>query len=436
MVALNFPKLSEYDPVTKAEGALDPIGLYTIADRLALRLVPGIRERMSHPRFLTAMVAGHVITSLFDEDELAVDSQTPPYLVYEWHAVEGIFRKRGDDPALKGLPGVLKIKDCIRNRTPLSASRYLKTASVFGFHGIYRVLADNLDIIRNGFLGENGYALLEIWEKEQGLYGYHGGNHGPGEKRRSQIHGAVQEAMAKGVVCRSWSWDGWSFFSDHLFPNEIAEQEKEMLQGFFAKNGDGSRAEVIRFLVSKQGLSIFSKDFTEKAFHAALEDRATPETRLLLEAIEIYERFSRLLQDAFEDCLAVMTEKRGPTGPALLAKTEGCRNACQQVPEIFQEISDRLKEYELALRFTESFGSLSEKSGPEDWTRALLEHHIRVQRRKPPNGKNPWFERLDDGSVVVRAGYRKDEGGHHDGSYVNAYRTRPLLSFLSDLKMV
>ncbi len=436
MVGINLPKLSEYDPVTRAEGALDPLGLYTIADRLALRLVPGIRERMSHPRFLTAMVSGHVITSLFDEDELAADKQTPPYLVFEWHAVEGIVRKKGDDPTLKGLPGVLKVKDCIQNRIPISAARYLKTASVFGFHGIYRALADNLDIIRNGFLGENGYALLETWEKEQGLYGYHGGNHGPGEKRRSQIHSAVQEAMAKGAVCRSWSWDGWSFFSDHLFPNEIPEQEKKILQGFFAKDGHGSRAEVVRFLVSKEGHSIFSKDSSEKHFHAALKAQATAETRRLLETIEIYERFSRLLQDAFEDCLEVMTEKRGPAGLEILSKTEGCRKACQQVPEIFQEISDRLGQYELALRFADSFGSLSEKSGAEDWTRVMLEHHIKVQRRKPPNGKNPWFERMDDGSVVVRAGYRRDEGGRHNGSYVNAYRTRPLLSFLTDLKMV
>lgn len=76
MTGFHLPKLSEYDPVTSAEGALDPLGLYAIADSLAVRLVPGIRERMSHPRFLTAIAVGNVITRLYDDDVLAADGQS------------------------------------------------------------------------------------------------------------------------------------------------------------------------------------------------------------------------------------------------------------------------------------------------------------------------------------------------------------------------
>jgi hypothetical protein len=49
------PLLSEADPKQSQEGSIDPLGTYPIADALAVRLAPGVRERQSRPRFLTAM---------------------------------------------------------------------------------------------------------------------------------------------------------------------------------------------------------------------------------------------------------------------------------------------------------------------------------------------------------------------------------------------
>lgn len=84
---LRIPFLSEYDPATSAEGALDPLGLYAIADSLARRLVPGVRERMSRPRFLTTMAVGAFLTRGFDEGIVAKDGESEPSMVYEWHVV-------------------------------------------------------------------------------------------------------------------------------------------------------------------------------------------------------------------------------------------------------------------------------------------------------------------------------------------------------------
>ena len=42
----NLPFLTVYDPIGTSEGSLDPLGLYLIADQLAMKLVPGVRERM------------------------------------------------------------------------------------------------------------------------------------------------------------------------------------------------------------------------------------------------------------------------------------------------------------------------------------------------------------------------------------------------------
>ncbi len=52
---MTFPFLTSYDPPGTSEGTLDPLGLYQIADQLAMQLVPAVRERMQQIRFLTAM---------------------------------------------------------------------------------------------------------------------------------------------------------------------------------------------------------------------------------------------------------------------------------------------------------------------------------------------------------------------------------------------
>ena len=435
MTGINSPKLTDYDPVSSAEGALDPLGLYAIADNLAIKLVPGIRERMLHPRFLTAIAVGAAITRDFDEEILAADGQSEPYMVYEWHAVEGLVRQC-DDVGLSGLPGILKTRDCIKQGLKLSASRYLKTASVFGFHGVYRLLAGNLNIVRDGLLGDNGYELLSTWETEQHLPGFSNVNNGAGFSYKTQIQSAIKDAIQKGHVDRTATWQGWTFFGDHLFPNKIQEKERALLTRMLSASGETSRNEVLRFLVSNKGQSSFNESWSEKNFHQALFSGATEETKRLLKAIQSYEAFSRLLQDAFDDCLVAMTNKRARIYPKELSELEGCADAIKKIPKIFDAVADQIEPYGQLGRYLLNFNVFSEKTSAVEWTNQLLEHHIKVQRNKPPNGKNPWFDRYDDGSVAIHAGYRRDEGGRHDDSYVHMYRTNSLWSFAQDLEMI
>ena len=138
-MSYSLPYLSTYDPATSSEGSLDPLGLYLIADRLATKLVPGVRERMSHPRYLTAMAVGAHICSPIRE-EYDIDGVTPAYQVYEWHIVEGFVSKylRDAPDQIQGLPGIQKGAEAFQNNLPLRHNRYLKTPNVFGFHGVYR----------------------------------------------------------------------------------------------------------------------------------------------------------------------------------------------------------------------------------------------------------------------------------------------------------
>ncbi|CAD71598.1 MAG TPA: hypothetical protein DDX19_11585 [Rhodopirellula baltica] len=100
-----MPRLSEADPAESAEGSIDPLGMYPIADALASRMVPGVRERQTLPRFLTTIAVSLSLCSVFDEDTVADDGVSEPWQVFEWYVVEGLARATSDPKLLRGLPG-------------------------------------------------------------------------------------------------------------------------------------------------------------------------------------------------------------------------------------------------------------------------------------------------------------------------------------------
>ena len=155
-----LPLLSQYDPAERAEGSIDPLGTYAIADAMAVRLAPGVRERQGSPRFLTAIAVSLAVCETFDDGVLAADGESPPWQVFEWYVVEGLVRTLRDEAELRGLPGREKARRALEEGVPLSRDRYLKTASVFGYHGVYRVLARELGIEAAGRLGGRGRPAL------------------------------------------------------------------------------------------------------------------------------------------------------------------------------------------------------------------------------------------------------------------------------------
>ena len=91
-LGLQLPHLSSYDPGLAGEGSLDPLGLASIADKLAEEVLPSVTARMSRIRFLTATAVATRVTEPFS-DELASDGVTPPYLAFEWLLVEALARR-------------------------------------------------------------------------------------------------------------------------------------------------------------------------------------------------------------------------------------------------------------------------------------------------------------------------------------------------------
>jgi hypothetical protein len=431
-----LPLLSDEDKFETSEGGLDPLGLVQVAEALAVRLVPGVRERMSHPRYLTAMAVGMEVCRRFPEETVARDGISSPWLVFEWIAVEGFVRTAEGRDSFK-LPGSDKAASALRERMPLSAVRYLKTPNVFGFHGVYRGLARDLDIDSSGRLGETGYDLLTAWAKEQKLDGFTGTAGGHGADLCNLLYWAVRESLEAGLVKRGDSWPHWRFFREHLSPHQVGLREAKVLEDALFAEGAGYRGAVLRFLVSDRGRSVFEKTQSERSFHAALRNSTDPEFGILLDAIASYETFSRICQDAFDDVLMEMTRRGGTkVTPRDLGTIETVRIACKRLPEIFNELLERLEPFGKTGRFADTFAPLAERTDAASWAERLLEHHVAIQRRKPPVGKSPWFERFGDGDAIIRPLYRREQPGRRDDSYLHAYRTGPLYTFMRDLHLI
>ena len=71
VATVTLPFLTSYDPPGASEGTLDPLGLYQIADQLAVLLVPAVRERMQRIRFLSAMAVGALVTEGLEDNRAA-----------------------------------------------------------------------------------------------------------------------------------------------------------------------------------------------------------------------------------------------------------------------------------------------------------------------------------------------------------------------------
>lgn len=428
-----LPSLTAYQTLENSQGTLDPLGLYSIADRLATRLAPDLRERMKHPRYLTAIAVGAVICSGFDEDELSIDELSPPWQVYEWYVASGLvkrFEKEATNQLL-GLPGREKTTRAMKEGVPLSAIRYLKTPTVFGFHGVYRTLAKGIGLIDGNQIGDFGAELVDRWQKEQSLDGFRIGISGTaGNEFRKKMEEAVRAGLKAGAVAKPWTWEFYNRLADSLAPKSPGKEEAALLYNRLLAGETASRAELIDFLLSPNGQEMI-KTGSEKSIHTAFL-KLSPECKPLLLAIQSYETVCRLLYNAFYEILQWMEKNQSKANITQLATLHYVQKACYELPIAFSETGRLLEPFTFeAALFSENFTHLQESYHAADWVKLLFEYHFRVQKSKPPNGKAPWV--LEHSSNVyllntsmVGAGELKDE-------YVHQYRSYALQSFLKDL---
>lgn len=424
------------DPETQGEGSIDPLGLATLADRLADWIVPGMTARMWRPRFLTAIAATSLIVEPFAE-ALASDNITPPWLVIEWHYVEAFAAVREGEDGLRRVPGIDKGRRALRDGVPMSADRYLKTPKVFGFHGVYKRLARHVDVVDDELgLGENGYRLLRAWEAEQGLSGFADREwlDGDAAKLRKTLRDAVRAGLEASQTTRRGQWPGAAFFVEHLAPHRAGRREAEILRQLLIDPAAETRGEIFRLLRELAVREQFREQGSERTAAKALQARGSKELRRRVEAIEAYESFARPVQEGWDRLRALATLRRPSViRPADVSHDQRVTEIASGLRETIERARDGLAESPIEGQFELLARRFGDVRTGADLFAVLWEHHRDVQRGKPPEGKRPWFEETADGALVVRPPYRLEEASVRE-EFVHPYRLSSVASFIDDLE--
>ena len=434
-VSIQLPRQSELDTKLSNDGSIDPLALYPISENLATLLCPGVRERMKNPRFLTLMAVSYAVCSDFEDGAVANDDiASPPWQVFEWYVVEGLVRSMQESEDLAGLPGRDKAVRTVEMDLGLSAKRYLKVASVFGFHGVYRPLAKALGIDIAGRLGEFGRELLDVWQSDNELPGFLGGSQGAGAKFRERLKGAVADGLERGEVAHKKNWREWEHFRTYLSHKKMSPREARLICDRLIATDTTYMKPVLEFLMSPTGQDIAAKDYpSERFFHESLIRSAGTELTHLLDAIMSYEVFSRLLQNAFDESLRTLCDARRGVKFKEISCLRAVEDGATRIPTAFKVAAEKIAQFNLPIanRFCETFRGFETSMSPLDWSRFLFEHHTDVQKRKPPHGKFPWA--LCDTSkdtLHIQTNYIRDYAPRFDGAYVSFYRMNSLQSFL------
>lgn len=429
----SLPYLSQFDPPQQSEGSLDPLGLYSIADALGVRLAPGIRERQTTPRYLTLSLVGMVACGEINSS-LSDSKGLPSWLVYEWLIVESLVRQLRGTPELQGVPGREKVLATVDASDVVCSRNYLKTPSVFGFHGIYRVLGVKAGLFdAEGHPLDLGYRILSAWQAEQGLEGFLDGNGAGRDLRRS-----FEKAVRRGIDvehCIDLGSEARRLIAAHLHPRRAGPKESDALWSALTHN-DAMRGEYALKLISPDGQEAWQQaKGDESKYHMWLIDQVSPSMTQLLKAIRSYERLARLLNDAFDEMRWSMTEERQPVSVEKLGLGYAVALASREYLTAYADAVIQLGEVDpgLRMRVERAFLRLGEANSPTAFAAKLLEHHASIQKAKPPNGKRAWFDRFGDERVAIRPAYTVSEFAPSPDSYVHTYRCQPLTSFAKQL---
>jgi len=428
-LAASFPFLTSYDPSGTSEGTLDPLGLYQIADQLAVQLVPGVRERMQRIRFLTAMAVGALVTEgLADNPEVRDAS---PYLVWEWLVVEALIRTKGDDPGIWGIPGTLVARRALKQYDYLDARSYLKTPRIFGFHGVYKRLAIRLGLLDVHLApGPNAERLVDAWARSNGF------------DDLKPILSAWTNEVRRCLNERpprtrpNWTNKDWVTFAAAFAPHGCRGQERRYLLHLLLDRSDRQLGALPTLwqIVSESN----DADLPEETLHNLLEERE-PSYAALLNAIRNYEAFARALQDAFDLLRAEATtlDARG----FVITDISKDSNFIACVNDLHPRFLNAhcalgeasLTNLSLQNLFDIRFNVFAEPLDPGACAVALCSHHDTIQRAKSAAGKRSWFDRLGENRVYIRQAYRLKKFDTQLDRYLHDYRSRPIQNFYYDL---
>ena len=428
---------SAFDPSETSDSSLDPLGLYAFSDGLATRMIPGLRERMSVPRFLTAIAFGALVCEPF-RGRVAKDGRSEPYQIYEWLMVTGWYKGHRDTEELLGLPGVQKAEEAYDQSKPLNVARYLKTASVFGFHGVYRTLAEEIGVVDEAYqLGPLGEDLLQAWARGMGV----SLATPEWQQRVKTMRSDVDQSLKLGHVNVRWrSSQRLSEVADFFLPRQITTEESEVIWDGLVR-GESLRGSFAEFMI-KEGGALWNSAFeqskvgNEREVYAAFQQSLhSVAGRISIQLIRDYERAAGTLHEAFHAILRQLELASPVSVEELVALPEVSQGAARIADEwraVFVSWDDWGRSHDTkGLALPEGLQDVLEVRSPVQFIEMLWSHHSRIQKKKGRQGKMRWLERDDHGRFHVSLRGRSEEP--RPGSFVHAYRCVPMMSFIQSM---
>jgi hypothetical protein len=421
------PDLSEYDPPVAGEGSLDPMGLAAISDRLADRLVPGLRARMQRVRFVTAMAVGATSCEAL-ADELPADGISTPAICFEWLVIEGFVRRLSPQQIPPGVPGSQKARAVINRKQRLSAATYLKGPAVFGFNGVYKPFAVDAGVA--GMELEPGLRCAEltrVWEGEQGFAGFTDAVPGTeGGRLRSHIRDQVGDALRSGrCATNPGSWL-FGHLASSLHPDHAGPGERQALRALILGAEHETRAELASHLSDVDG------DLSEAEMLEAVRPSCSAALGAIVDAVVAYERFAALVDAGFRTlCSVSHSMGTQPLTPHHIEAHEMIVRCAQELPEHYRRAAEHMAAIGAEGGLEDRLGEFAIARSPAELVELLLEHHERVQSAKPPSGKRPWFEPIRHG-WVIRGPYGAAEQPELGPWFVHPVRVAALRRFLAD----
>ena len=432
-----LPKVNKYGSPDKSDGSIDPLGIYPISEQLAQKMVSGVRERQKHPRFLTIMALSKLLEIYLKEEEEEEDLfEVEPWQSFEWIIVQ-LFTKVDSElgeegKGLSGLPGNLKAKRVLKDRGNFSEASYLNVPSIFGFHGVYKILAKDTKLITKDRLHDVGHELLNAWAKDQRIDGFLKGSHGQANLRRKLIR-LVKKGCKEGHACmKPLDYKTFQFLYDNLHHREIGKRESDILWNLLIHDPETHRGEILSFINSLEGKKCLQESISKKGerhFHKGLYNVSSKKLKVLLQAIFEYERFARLLDNTFSEIMDALS--RSSNSIHALAKLTSSESGHKKVKNQYSKTLEALRPLDMSSHFSELFENIRNFNSVKDYVRVVIDHHFKIQEGK--GSKGVWIFPYKNNSYSLNRIFKKEFKSFPEDTYVNFYRMHSLRQFSIDL---
>lgn len=421
-----LPRLSAYDPGAVGEGGLDPLGLSAVADRIADKLAPGLRARMSQPRFVTLSAVGALAYQTL-HDLTADEGKTTVDIAFEWIVVEALVRNPSNGRS-EGLPGNQKAQRAKADGHRLSRRTYLNGPRVFGFTGVYRPFSRDASILTfDDRPGSNASRLVEAWERDSKLTGYTAGIAGTdGGNLRAEITKACRETLTKGECAAPPTGGLLRKLSDTLAPREAKKHERAILRELIVRGEHEIRNE----LTGKLAAEPPSEDISQRDLARLLMKGVSSPTKRALQAAFDYEEAATSLDNCFRKFLAFTTGQQGSViSPTYALKTPGLESLAGKIGDLAQRAIDStamLGDDGLSSDTMKALSPFTRQLTSRQFFECLTERHEEVQREKQ---KLSWLDQIN-GDWTVRTPYRNQDGRLDDATWTHPMRLVTLANFL------